>query len=110
MEQGRGETMYRTILIDDHPLVAAAARVALEATGDFEIIAEHSNGVAGLAAVRAHKPDLVIVDLNLPMLGGIDVIQRIRFENTSSGILVLSGMDDSTVAVRVLHAGANGFL
>lgn len=102
--------MYKVIVIDDHPMICAAIKALLENCGQFEVVAERSNGSAGLAAVREKAPDLLIVDLDIPMLGGIEVIRRVRASETKTAILVVSAADETANGIRVLRMGANGFV
>ncbi|MFC3814991.1 response regulator [Lysobacter sp. GCM10012299] len=102
--------MYRVVVIEDHPLVGSAVQLILEAQGHFQVVATRESGVAGLAAVREMNPDLVILDLSVPLLGGIEVIERLRKDSSPARILVLSGSDEISAALRALRAGANGFV
>ncbi|WP_368565632.1 response regulator [Pseudoxanthomonas sp. UTMC 1351] len=102
--------MYRVIVVDDHPMVCAAIKALLEGCGQFEVIAERSNGSAGLAAVREMAPDLLIVDLDIPMLGGLEVIRRVRASEGKTAIVVVSAADERANGIRVLRMGANGFV
>ena len=102
--------MFKTIIVDDHPMICAAIRALLEASGQFEIVAERANGNTGLAAVRELEPDLLIIDLDIPMLGGIEVIRRVRASQANVAILVVSAADEVANGIRALRMGANGFV
>lgn len=102
--------MYKTIIVDDHPMICAAIRALLESSGQFEIVAERANGNTGLAAVREFAPDLLIIDLDIPMLGGIEVIRRVRASHSNVAILVVSAADEVANGIRALRMGANGFV
>lgn len=102
--------MFKTIIVDDHPMICAAIRALLEGSGQFEIVAERSNGNTGLAAVRELAPDLLIIDLDIPMLGGIEVIRRVRASQAGVAILVVSAADEVANGIRALRMGANGFV
>lgn len=102
--------MFKVVIVDDHPVVCAAIRALLEDSGQFEVIAERSNGSAGLAAARELQPDLLIVDLDIPMLGGIEVIRRVRASWENMAILVVSAADETANGIRSLRMGANGFV
>lgn len=103
------QDMYRVILIDDHAAVTSALRALLE-SHSFQVVAIHDSGTDGLAAIREHAPDLVILDLKIPGLGGIEVINRLRGASNPTPVLVLSGADEQLFGPRVLRAGANGFV
>jgi DNA-binding NarL/FixJ family response regulator len=102
--------MFKTIIVDDHPMICAAIRALLEGSGQFEIVAERANGNTGLAAVRELGPDLLIIDLDIPMLGGIEVIRRVRASQANVAILVVSAADEVANGIRALRMGANGFV
>ena len=102
--------MYNVVIVDDHPMVRAILRTALEHTGRFQIVAERSTGNAGLAAARECQPHLLILDLDIPMLGGIEVIRRLRAAGATFPILVVSSSDETTNGIRVLRMGGNGFV
>ena len=69
--------MKSALIVDDHPVVCAAVRIVLQAEG-FKKIHEASSGNEVLPLIREHEPQLVVLDLNLPMLGGLDVLARIK--------------------------------
>ena len=102
--------MYRVIIVDDHPMVAAALKDLLESNETFEVVAVHDNGGAALSAVRTLQPDLLIIDLGVPVLGGVEVISRLRAGGSQIGILVVSGGEAHESGLRALRAGANGFV
>ena len=102
--------MYRVIIVDDHPMVSAALKDLLETNETFEVVAVHDNGGAALSAVRTLQPDLLIIDLGVPVLGGVEVIARLRAGGSGVGILVMSGGEAHESGLRALRAGANGFI
>lgn len=102
--------MQTVIIVDDHPAIRLAVRHALEATGQLEVVGESGDGPAGLALVRELKPDLVILDLDLPRLSGLDLIERVKKTHPGTRLLVLSAQQESIFASRTAQAGANGFM
>ena len=102
--------MYRVIIVDDHPMVSAALKDLLETNDQFEVVAVHDNGGAALSAARSLQPDLLIIDLGVPVLGGVEVISRLRAGGSQIGILVVSGGEAHESGLRALRAGANGFV
>jgi DNA-binding NarL/FixJ family response regulator len=102
--------MFNVVIVDDHPMIRAALRTALESSGRFQVIAERATGNAGLAAAREMQPDLLVVDLDIPMLGGIEVIRRLRAAQATFPILVVSAADETVNGIRALRTGANGFV
>ncbi len=100
----------RVILADDHNLVRSGLAAILHQEGRFEVVAEAINGVEAIDKVESHPCDLVIADLAMPRLGGIEMIQALRGRQSLVRILVLSMYDDAQFVVRALKAGANGYL
>ncbi|SDY78811.1 response regulator transcription factor [Pseudomonas sp. NFIX28] len=101
--------MGSIVIVDDHPLVRIALKVILERNG-HHISAEADNGVDAIQAVRIHKPDLVILDLDLPQLDGLSVLTHLKANNLQVKTLILTSSDSNNFAVRCLHGGAAGFL
>ena len=106
----RGNYMHTVIVVDDHPAIRLAVRCALEAGGEFKVIAEAGDGPTALAAFREQTPDLIILDLDLPRLSGLDLIERVRKSQPTTKLLVLSAQPESIFAARTVQAGANGFM
>jgi len=99
----------KILIVDDHPIVRAGLRRLLAAERDTEI-AEAATGKEALTLARAGPPDLVILDLNLPGMGGFDLIARFVRDRPQPRILVLSMHDDAVFAMRALEAGADGYV
>ncbi|CAG2153277.1 response regulator transcription factor [Cupriavidus plantarum] len=101
--------MTRILVVDDHPPVRLALRVQLAAMQDMTDVVEAENGQAALESARAEKPDLVVLDLDMPRIGGLDVAARLRSMYPEVRILVMSAQDPELFASRAWHAGAQGF-
>lgn len=99
----------KILIVDDHPIVRAGLKRMLGGDPRFEL-AEAADGKEALARCRQERPDLVILDLNLPGLGGLEVIKRMRLEAPERRILALSLHDDPIYAMRALQAGAAGYV
>ena len=99
----------KILIVDDHPIVRAGVKRLLANEGDI-VVDEASSGRDALTAIRATRPDLVVLDLNLPGLGGFDIIARLAHEETKPRILVLSMHDDPIYAMRAMEAGADGYV
>lgn len=104
------KTKIRVILVDDHNLVRSGLAALLKQDGRFEVVDEATNGVEGIEKINATPSDLLIVDLAMPRLGGIELITEIRRTNHQLRILVLSMYDDAQFVARAMKAGANGYL
>jgi len=99
----------KILIVDDHPIVRAGLRRLLASEPGMEL-REAANGKEALAAFRDFAPDLVILDLNLPGIGGLEVIKRLTLEETDAHILALSMHDDPIYVLRALEAGASGYV
>ena len=98
------------LLIDDHPVVRTGYRRLLESTPDMRVVAEAENGEIGYQLYLEHKPNVTILDLNMPGIGGLETIRRIKAYNPAACILVFSMLNNQTMAQRCLKAGAMGFI
>jgi two-component system, NarL family, invasion response regulator UvrY len=99
----------KILIVDDHPIVRAGLRRLLAAERDAEVL-EAATGKEALTLVSEQHPALVILDLNLPGIGGLDVIKRLKAADPSLRILVLSMHDDHIHVTRALQAGASGYV
>ena len=100
----------RVILADDHNLVRSGLAAILTQDGRFQVVAEATNGVEAIERVNTIACDLVIVDLAMPRLGGIEMIQTLRSSHSKVKILVLSMYDEAQFVSRAMKAGANGYI
>ena len=102
--------MIRVLIADDHAVVRQGLRTFLELHDDIEVVGEAQDGVEAVAAVAEHQPDVALVDLDVPRLGGIDAIRRIREESPATRVLVLTSFADDDTVLPALRAGASGYL
>lgn len=98
------------MLVDDHPVVRAGYRHLLDTTPDIRVTAEAEDGESACISFRKHKPDVVILDLSMPGIGGLETISRILAQDADAHILVFSMHDNETLIMRCLKAGALGYL
>jgi DNA-binding NarL/FixJ family response regulator len=96
----------RLLIVDDQPLMRAGFRAVLEATGEMEVIAEAADGNEAIAAARADRPDVILMDIRMPELDGIEAIRRLPDHR----ILVLTTFGLDEYIVEALRAGASGFI
>lgn len=101
--------MKSALIVDDHPVVRAAIRIVLQAEG-FKQIFEASQGNEVMNLIREHQPHLVILDINLPALGGLEVLARIKANDLECRVLVFSTHDPLFYQERCLRAGAMGYV
>ena len=100
----------RVILADDHAVVRKGIREFLTEPGDIEVIAEASNGDEAIALLEQMKPDVAVLDIQMPKRSGIDVCRHVRAQHWPIGILILTAYDDDPYVLAVLQAGANGYV
>lgn len=104
------ETSIRVILADDHAVVRAGIRQFLEAAGDIEVVDEVDDGSSAIASIQKLKPDVAVLDIQMPEKSGIEVTRWVREEAPSTGVLILTAYDDDPYILAVLQAGANGYV
>jgi len=99
----------RVLLVDDHAVVRAGLRLVLDRAEDIEVVGEAGTEERAIALARAHKPDVVVLDVVLPGKGGIALIAELERVSPSSHILMLSSQTDPQVVKQALEAGATGY-
>jgi DNA-binding NarL/FixJ family response regulator len=102
--------MAKIIIADDHIVLRNGLRTLLESIEEWEVVAEASDGFEVLPLVEEHAPDVVILDLSMPNLGGVETIARMQKLEQHPGILVLSAKDDEVSVAEAMSAGAAGFV
>lgn len=100
----------RIFLVDDHALVRTGLKMILAGQADMEVVGEADNGEDALPAIRKLKPHVVLCDLNLPGLSGLDVTERIVRGNFGSRVVIVSVLEDGPLPKRLLEAGASGYV
>lgn len=102
--------MIRVVLADDQALVRSGFRMILEERDDIEVVAEAENGREAVEAARRTSPDVVLMDVRMPELDGIEAAARILAERPDARVLILTTFDLDEYVARALRAGASGFL
>ncbi|MEM1054591.1 MAG: response regulator transcription factor [Bacteroidota bacterium] len=100
----------RVVLADDHRIVREGIRDRLAAEADIEVVGEAADGKTALRLVRDVQPDVVVLDVEMPEMTGVEVARAIATEGLASRVLVLSGYDDAEYVGALLDAGAAGYL
>ena len=103
-------SVIRVLLADDHALVLAGIRARVEELGDTQIVAEANNGRDAVTLARQHKPDLVIMDISMKELNGIEATGQIMADVPSTKVLILSMHTTEDFVHRAIKAGAAGYL
>ncbi len=100
----------RVLIVDDHTLVRDGIRALLSLVADVEVIGEAANGKEALEKVKELAPDVVLMDLSMPIMGGLEATRRIRREFPRTRVLALTQYDDSEYVIPLIEAGACGFV
>lgn len=102
--------MIRVMLVDDHALVRMGFRMLLAESADIEVVTDADSGEQALQRLADSRPDVVVLDISMPGMGGLEALRRLHARDASLRLLMLSAHDDSAHARRALDAGALGFL
>jgi DNA-binding NarL/FixJ family response regulator len=100
----------RVIIADDHAIVREGTRHILDHEPDMEVVGEAADGVQAVALVDELKPDVAIVDISMPTMGGIEATEKIKASRPGTAVLVLTSYDDDRYVFALLAAGAAGYL
>ncbi|WP_328536137.1 response regulator transcription factor [Streptomyces sp. NBC_00344] len=102
--------MIRVVVVDDEPMVCGFLRTILGSADDIEVVGEAHDGAAGVDAVRRSRPDVVLMDLRMPVMDGLTAIEHIGTLAEPPAVVVLTTFDADQYVLRALRAGAAGFL
>ena len=100
----------RVFLIDDHALVRTGMKMILAGEVDIEVVGDADNGEDALPLVRTLKPDVVLCDLHLPGLSGLEITERITRSDLQARVIIVSVLEDGPLPKRLLEAGASGYI
>ena len=100
----------KIIIADDHIVLREGLKSMINTHTSWEVVAEASDGFEVLPLIEEHQPDILILDLSMPNLGGLETISRLQKSDSNTGILVLSAKDDDYSVREAMRAGANGFV
>jgi len=100
----------RILVVDDHPLLREGIAALINGQTDMKLVGEASNGHEALAQYRLHRPDVTLMDLQMPTMSGIETIIAIRDESPNARIIVLTTYGGDVQVVRALKAGARGYV
>ncbi len=102
--------MTTVIIADDHEIVRRGLRGILESEGGYRIVAEAADGLAAAQLVEKHKPQVLVLDLNMPRLHGIEVLRQVRSTSPNTRVIVLSMHNDEPYVIESLRAGAMAYI
>ncbi len=106
----KSKNKIRVLLADDHHIVRAGIRQLLESAEDIQVIAEAGDGEEAQALIEKRKPDVAVLDIQMPKASGIEVTRWVRSHLPEVGVLILTAYDDDPYVMAVLQAGANGYV
>jgi two-component system, NarL family, response regulator len=102
--------MIRIMIADDHPVMREGLITILSAEEDMHVVAEAEDGEQAIELYRTYRPDIVLMDLRMPLIDGIEAMKAIRKEFSEGRFIILSGYDGDDELNRTLQAGAHGYL
>jgi DNA-binding NarL/FixJ family response regulator len=102
--------MIKVIIVDDHPVVRRGLKEIIEDEQDMDVVGEAKDAMECFSLVRKTDCDLVLLDINLPDRSGIDVLNQLKYEKPNLSILILSVLPEDQYALRLIKAGASGYL
>lgn len=100
----------RIVMADDVDVVRLGVSALLSTVGDFEVVAQAANGEEAVAAVKKFSPDVVILDLEMPKMSGVEAAKVIKFQYPQTKILILSGFENEKYVTQILKSGAGGYV
>jgi DNA-binding NarL/FixJ family response regulator len=100
----------RVVVVDDHPMVLRGTCEMIEEAGDLEVVARGKDGDEALALAAQFKPDVLLVDINMPRRDGVGVVRELRAKGDKQPVVMLTSADDDATILRALQSGADGYL
>jgi len=102
--------LVRVLIVDDHPIIRAGMRMVLGEAPDIQIVGEGVNGQDALRQVAELQPDVLVLDVNLPDMNGLEVTRRLQKGGAAAAVLILTVNNDSQMIFSLLEAGASGYV
>jgi DNA-binding NarL/FixJ family response regulator len=101
---------WRVLIADDHPVFRSGLRAIIDSSGDMTVVAEAENGAEVVELAAAHEPDLILMDLHMPVLGGIEATRQVLVQSPNVRVLVLTMIERDDAVMAAMRAGARGYL
>jgi len=101
---------FKVLLVDDHPLMRRGINQLLSFEDEFEVVAEASNGADAVAMNHSHQPDLILLDLNMKGMSGLDTLNALRADGCDAKVVILTVSDSPADIEAIIRAGADGYL
>ncbi|MDH6562321.1 NarL family two-component system response regulator YdfI [Bacillus sp. TBS-096] len=101
---------YRIVIVDDHYVVREGLKLILETDERFEVVGEAEDGGKGLDVIKEKSPDLVLLDLNMPMMSGLDMLREMQSLQIKVPVLILTTYNEENLMIQGLQLGAKGYL
>lgn len=108
--QRSNDAPFRTVLADDVFDLRFMVKLALERSGRFQVVAEAENGDEAVEMAKTHQPDLVLLDVSMPVKDGLEALPHIRMVSPGTKVVMLSGFEASRLAATALESGASAYL
>ena len=102
--------MTRILIADDHPIFRSGLRQVIDSDASMSIVAEAEDGASALKLIREHKPDIVVLDINMPGVSGFQVVEAMRTENLSSEVVLLTMHNEEAMFSKALSLGVRGYV
>ncbi|MBP3041582.1 response regulator transcription factor [Bacillaceae bacterium Marseille-Q3522] len=101
---------YKVLIVDDHLIVREGLKLILETNDSFQVTGEAENGKVALEMIKGDRPDIILLDLNMPVMSGLDTLKIMNKQGVTIPIIILTTYNDDELMVRGMELGAKGFL
>ncbi|AIQ52099.1 response regulator [Paenibacillus sp. FSL R7-0331] len=103
-------TVYKIVIVDDHFVVREGLKLILETNEQFQVIGEAENGSQALPMIKELQPDVILMDLNMPVMGGLETMQELKRQGSSVPVIILTTYNEDELMISGLAIGAKGYL
>jgi DNA-binding NarL/FixJ family response regulator len=110
MDPTEGTVAHRVVIVDDSEDIRLVVRLALERQHDFEVVAEAANGEQALRVIHEHQPDVVLLDIAMPEMDGLQVLRQVRHDTPESIVVMLSGIAETAAVPSAVEHRAHGYI